>query len=93
MSWCDGCVLIQGSVNWDMKDADQKGLTVKDLEPMIGKSNRMYEILSHIRSLTLKMIWCLHDQLGILAESLTNHPGTMSDTPKSSINCRLTREE
>lgn len=51
-------------------EMEQKGLTVKDLEPMIGKSNRVYEILNHKRSLTLKMIWRLHDQLGIPAESL-----------------------
>ena len=38
-------------------EMERKGLTVKDLEPMIGKSNRVYEILNHKRSLTLKMIW------------------------------------
>ena len=51
-------------------EMEQKGLTVKDLEPMIGKSNRVYEVLNHKRSLTLKMIWRLHEQLGIPAESL-----------------------
>ncbi len=51
-------------------EMEQKGLTVKDLEPMIGKSNRVYEVLNHRRSLTLKMIWRLHKQLGIPAESL-----------------------
>jgi len=51
-------------------EMEQKGLTVKDLEPMIGKSNRVYEILNHKRSLTLKMIWRLHQKLGIPAESL-----------------------
>ena len=51
-------------------EMEQKGLTVKDLEPMIGRSNRVYEILNRKRSLTLKMIWRLHDQLGIPAESL-----------------------
>ena len=35
---------------------ESKGLTVKDLEPMIGRSNRVYEILNRKRSLTLKMI-------------------------------------
>ena len=40
-------------------EMERKGLTVKDLEPMIGKSNRVYEILNHKRSLTLKMIWKL----------------------------------
>ncbi|MEH6454607.1 MAG: transcriptional regulator, partial [Psychromonas sp.] len=28
-------------------EMERKGLTVKDLEPMIGKSNRVYEILNH----------------------------------------------
>jgi len=51
-------------------EMEQKGLTVKDLEPMIGKSNRVYEILNRKRSLTLKMIWKLHQGLGIPAELL-----------------------
>jgi HTH-type transcriptional regulator/antitoxin HigA len=49
---------------------DQRELTVKDLEPMIGPSNRVYEILSYKRPLSLKMIWKLHKGLGIPAESL-----------------------
>ncbi len=53
---------------------DQRGLTVKDLEPMVGRSNRVYEILSHKRPLTLKMIWKLHKELGIPAESLIKQP-------------------
>ena len=55
-------------------EMERKGLTVKDLEPMIGKSNRVYEILTHKRSLTLKMIWRLHRGLGIPAESLIKPP-------------------
>ncbi|MDX8412108.1 MAG: hypothetical protein R8K46_09620 [Mariprofundaceae bacterium] len=58
-------------------EMEQKGLTVKDLEPMIGKSNRVYEILNHKRCLTLKMIWRLHQGLGIPAESLIK-PSTQS---------------
>jgi HTH-type transcriptional regulator / antitoxin HigA len=54
---------------------DQRGLTVKDLEPMIGRSNRVYEVLSHKRPLTLKMIWKLHKGLGIPAECLIKQPG------------------
>ena len=57
-------------------EMERKGLTVKDLEPMIGKSNRVYEILNHKRSLTLKMIWKLHEGLGIPAESLIKPPQT-----------------
>ncbi|MEI6301819.1 MAG: transcriptional regulator [Betaproteobacteria bacterium] len=53
---------------------DQKGLTPKDLEPMIGRLNRVYEILSYKRPLTLKMIWKLHRGLGIPAESLIRQP-------------------
>ena len=51
-------------------EMEQKGLTVKDLEPMIGKSNRVYEVLNRKRSLTLRMIQRLHYELGIPAESL-----------------------
>jgi len=49
---------------------DQQGLTVKDLEPAIGKANRVYEILNRKRSLTLPMIRRLHSQFGIPLESL-----------------------
>jgi len=37
---------------------------------MIGRSNRVYEILNGKRALTLNMIWRLHKELGIPAESL-----------------------
>jgi HTH-type transcriptional regulator/antitoxin HigA len=57
---------------------EQKGLTVKDLEPMIGRANRVYEILNHKRPLTLKMIWRLHQGLGIPAESLIRQPENQS---------------
>jgi len=49
---------------------EQRGLTAKDLEPMIGRSNRVYEVLNRRRGLTLSMIRNLHAQLGIPAESL-----------------------
>ena len=55
-------------------EMERRSLTVKDLEPMSGKSNRVYEILNHKRSLTLKMIWKLHEELGIPAESLIKPP-------------------
>jgi HTH-type transcriptional regulator/antitoxin HigA len=53
---------------------EQRGLTVKDLEPMLGRANRVYEVLNRKRPLTLKMIWHLHKQLGIPAESLIRPP-------------------
>jgi HTH-type transcriptional regulator/antitoxin HigA len=49
---------------------EQSGLTVKDLEPIIGRSNRVYEILNHKRPLTLAMIRRLHRRLGIPVEVL-----------------------
>ncbi len=49
---------------------DQGGLEPRDLIPFIGSRNRVYEVLNRKRPLTLKMIWQLHDGLGIPAESL-----------------------
>ena len=50
-------------------EMERKGLTVKDLEPMIGKSNRVYEILNHKRSLTLLTQPCC---------SQAHHPASVS---------------
>ena len=49
---------------------EQSGLTVSDLVPVIGRKNRVYEILSRRRPLTLRMIAGLHQKFGIPAESL-----------------------
>jgi HTH-type transcriptional regulator/antitoxin HigA len=49
---------------------EQRGLTPKDLEPMIGRLNRVYEVLNRTRPLTLRMIRKLHEGLGIPADSL-----------------------
>ena len=49
---------------------EQSGLSVKDLEPIIGKSNRVYEVLNRKRPLTLAMIRRLHKNLGIPANVL-----------------------
>lgn len=54
---------------------EQGGLTVKDLEPMIGKTNRVYEVLAHKRTLSLAMIRRLHKGLGIPAQVLIGPPG------------------
>lgn len=56
----------------------QPGLTPKDLVPMIGRLNRVYEILNRKRSLTLAMIWKLHNGLGIPAESLFRPPSQLN---------------
>ncbi|MES9902314.1 MAG: transcriptional regulator [Sedimenticola sp.] len=52
---------------------EQQGLTVDDLVPAIGRKNRVYEILSHKRPLTLRMIERLHETFSIPAESLLKH--------------------
>ena len=49
---------------------EQQGLKPKDLEPMIGKNNRVYEVLNRKRSLTLGMIQKLHSGLGIPVQIL-----------------------
>jgi HTH-type transcriptional regulator / antitoxin HigA len=49
---------------------EQSGLSPKDLVPMIGQLNRVYEVLGRKRPLTLRMVWRLHRELGIPAESL-----------------------
>jgi HTH-type transcriptional regulator / antitoxin HigA len=62
---------------------ERRGLTVRDLEPLIGRPNRVYEILSHRRPLTLRMIWNLHRGLGIPAESLIRPPGDAAHLAQS----------
>ena len=54
---------------------EQQGLKPKDLEPMIGQRNRVYEVLNGKRKLTMAMVWRLHIGLGIPAESLIRQPG------------------
>ncbi len=49
---------------------EQRGLTPKDLEPVIGRRNRVYEVLNRKRPLTLRMIESLHKALDIPAECL-----------------------
>ena len=49
---------------------EQNGLSRRDLEPYIGASGRVSEILNKKRKLTLPMIRRLHDDLKIPYESL-----------------------
>jgi len=53
---------------------EQMALCPKDLVPMIGQINRVYEVLNRKRPLTLQMIRRLHRNLGIPAESLIEEP-------------------
>lgn len=49
---------------------DQQGLTPRDLEPYIGSSGRVSEVLNRKRKLSLAMIKRLHDGLRIPYECL-----------------------
>jgi HTH-type transcriptional regulator/antitoxin HigA len=53
---------------------EQKGLKPRDLVPYIGSRNRVYEVLNRKRPLTLRMVWRLHKEFGIPAESLIKMP-------------------
>ena len=62
---------------------EQKELAPKDLVPYIGSRGRVSEILNRKRPLSLKMIWRLHQGLGIPAESLikTDPNSMVNETP------------
>ena len=49
---------------------EQQGLSPKDLEPYIGSSGRVSEVLNRKRRLSLQMVKRLHDGLHIPYESL-----------------------
>jgi HTH-type transcriptional regulator/antitoxin HigA len=49
---------------------EQEGLTPRDLEPYIGQSGRVSEVLNRKRPLSLRMVKKLHDGLKIPYESL-----------------------
>jgi HTH-type transcriptional regulator / antitoxin HigA len=49
---------------------EQQGLTQRDLEPFIGSSGRVSEVLNRKRTLSLNMIKRLHHGLKIPYESL-----------------------
>ena len=52
---------------------EQQGLEGKDLEPYIGSSGRVSEVLNRKRALSLRMIKRLHEGLKIPYESLLSH--------------------
>jgi HTH-type transcriptional regulator/antitoxin HigA len=49
---------------------EQEGLTPRDLEPFIGPSGRVSEVMNRKRPLSLRMVKRLHDGLKIPYESL-----------------------
>ena len=64
---------------------EQAGLTPKDLRPMIGETNRVYEILNYTRPLTLPMIRRLNASLGIPADALIGESKLCHDHTNKSV--------
>lgn len=58
---------------------EQQGLSVEDLVPVIGRKNRVYEVLARKRPLTLRMIEGLHETFLIPAESLLKHSSNQNN--------------
>ena len=56
-----------GAIHFHM---EQRGLAPRDLAPFVGGTTCVREVLNRERALTLEMIWRLHRELGIPAESL-----------------------
>ena len=56
-----------GAIEYEM---EKRGLTRSDLEPLIGHSGRVSEILNRQRRLTINMIRNLHHAYGIPADIL-----------------------
>ena len=57
---------------------EQQGLAAKDLEPFIGSSGRVSEVLNRKRALSLRMVKRLHDGLKIPYESLLSDAAVSS---------------
>ena len=53
---------------------EQRGLTQDDLIPMIGSRQKVAEMLSGKRDITMPMARALHKRLGIPAEALLQEP-------------------
>ena len=64
---------------------EQKGMTRRDLEPMIGSRARVSEILGRKRNLTLPMIRRLHTGLKIPAETLIGLGSRARKQPRKAL--------
>ena len=55
-------------------EMETRSLSVSDLVPFIGQPNRVYEVLSGKRGLSIQLIRRLHRGLGLLLEMLIAEP-------------------
>ncbi|MDE0461021.1 MAG: ImmA/IrrE family metallo-endopeptidase [Caldilineaceae bacterium] len=59
---------------------DQAGLTRRDLIPLIGSRQKVSDVLTGKRDITISMARALHKHLGIPAEILLQEPGAAFDS-------------
>ena len=59
---------------------NQRGLTQRDLIPIIGSEKAVSEVLSGKRDITMPMARALHKNLGISAEVLLQEPSATPNT-------------
>ena len=67
--WSSLCSLQPTGYFDDEPEPDSEAGAARDLEPMIGSRGRVSEILNRKRALSMAMVWRLHHDLGIAAES------------------------
>ena len=67
---------------------DQAGLTRRDLIPLIGSRQKVSEILTGKRDITISMARALHKHLGIPADLLLQEPGAAFDSTYDDIDPR-----
>ncbi len=53
---------------------EQRGMSARDLEALIGSRSRVHEVLNRKRPLSLAMVRRLHAGLGVAAETLIRAP-------------------
>jgi HTH-type transcriptional regulator/antitoxin HigA len=64
---------------------DQRGLTERDLQPLIGSRTRVYEVLTGRRPLTLRMIRNLSRALALPADVLLGTEAAQRSAPASRL--------
>jgi HTH-type transcriptional regulator / antitoxin HigA len=58
---------------------EQRGMSARDLQALIGTRSRVHEILNRKRPLSMAMVRRLHAGLGIAAETLIREPRGTGD--------------
>ena len=69
-------------------EMDQRGLTQRDLVPLIGSRAKVSEVLSGKRAITMSMARALHRHLGISAEVLLEQPDADLNDSLSDVDWR-----